>query len=129
MSPEKIKGYRHLPAFILLTVAQGPSHGAAIHTRMQATLPLQNVDTGAVYRTLAALERDGEIAGAWDTSGRGPARKVYSITEAGWERLDFWRDDIEYRVRLLNTFLDATRNALATRPEQERHGTDHTPKP
>ncbi|MHC1713203.1 MAG: PadR family transcriptional regulator [Solidesulfovibrio sp.] len=107
-----------MPAFILLTVAQGPSHGAAIHTRMQATLPLQNVDTGAVYRTLATLERDGEIAGQWDTSGRGPARKVYSITPAGWERLDFWRDDIEYRVRLLNTFLDATRNALVSRSQK-----------
>jgi PadR family transcriptional regulator, regulatory protein PadR len=117
MPPEKIKGYRHLPAFILLTVAQGPSHGAAIHARMQATLPLHNVDTGAVYRTLGALERDGEIAGEWDTSGRGPAKKVYSMTALGWKRLEFWRADIEYRVQLLQTFLDATHDVLAHRPE------------
>ena len=29
MSPEKIKGYRHLPAFLLLALAHGPGHGAA----------------------------------------------------------------------------------------------------
>jgi PadR family transcriptional regulator, regulatory protein PadR len=117
MLPEKIKGYRHLPAFLLLTVAQAPGHGAALHARMQSTLPLTSVDTGAVYRTLAVLERDGEIEGEWDTSGRGPAKKVYRIAPAGWERLDAWREDIEYRVRLLRTFLDAARDVQAIRPE------------
>jgi len=117
MTPEKIKGYRHLPAFILLTLAQSPGHGAAIHARMRETLPLQNLDSGAVYRTLAVLERDGEVIGEWDTSNRGPAKKIYRLTPTGWERLDFWREDIEYRARLLHTFLDAARDVQANRPE------------
>jgi DNA-binding PadR family transcriptional regulator len=117
MSPEKIKGYRHLPAFILLALAQAPGHGACLHARLHKILPLLNLDSGAVYRTLAALEADGEVAGAWDTSARGPAKKVYRITPAGWERLDFWREDIAYRVRLLNAFLDTARDVQANRSE------------
>jgi PadR family transcriptional regulator, regulatory protein PadR len=117
MSPEKIKGYRHLPAFILLALAQAPGHGAALQARLIEILPLVNLDSGAVYRTLASLEADGEVVGAWDTSARGPAKKVYRITPAGWERLDFWREDIAYRVRLLSTFLDTARDIQVNRGE------------
>ena len=117
MEPTKLKGYRHLPAFILLTLADAPGHGAAVYARMREILPLTSLDSGAVYRTLATLEADGEVEGVWDTSGRGPAKKIYRLTPTGWERLDFWRTDIEYRVRLLNTFLDAARDVQANRPE------------
>lgn len=119
MTPDKIKGYRHLPAFILLTLAQGPAHGAAVLGRMRDVLPLVNLDSGAVYRTLASLEADGEIAGDWDTSGRGPARKVYRLTPAGWDRLDYWRTDIAYRVRLLETFLEAASTVQSNRPQED----------
>lgn len=118
MPPGKIKGYRHLPAFLLLTLAHGPGHGAAVHARMQALLPLRDVDSGAVYRTLNALEADGEITGEWDTSGRGPAKKTYRLTPTGWERLDFWREDIAYRVRLLTTFLDTAGSVQVNRPKE-----------
>lgn len=118
MTPEKIKGYRHLPAFILLTLGQGPAHGAAILGRLRTTLPLVNLDSGAIYRTLAGLEADGEVVGDWDTSGRGPAKKVYRITPAGWTRLDAWRTDIAYRVRLLTTFLQAAETVQANRPQE-----------
>lgn len=116
MQGKKLKGYRHLPAFVLLAVAREPGHGAAVWARLREMLPLQGVDSGAVYRTLAALEADGEVAGSWDTSGRGPAKKIYTLTPAGWERLDFWREDIAYRIRLLETFLDAAREAQGNRP-------------
>lgn len=37
-----------------------------------------------VYRTLRRMTIDGHVAGEWDTtSGRGPARLVYSLTEDG----------------------------------------------
>jgi DNA-binding PadR family transcriptional regulator len=73
MASEKIKGYRHLPAFILLTLAQAPGHGAALYARLGEILPVVNLDSGAVYRTLATLEAAGEVAGTWDTSEIGRA--------------------------------------------------------
>ena len=117
MPPEKTKGYRHLPAFLLLALGHGPGHGAALFARMHDLLPLSGVDTGAVYRTLNALEAQGEVAGSWDTSVPGPARKIYCLTDAGWERLAFWRQDIAYRVRLLNAFLDDSGSILAAQNE------------
>ncbi len=115
MASDKIKGYRHLPAFLLLALAHGPGHGAALLARMHELLPLSGVDTGAVYRTLNSLEEDGQTVGEWDTSGRGPARKVYRLTQTGWARLDFWREDIAYRVRLLSTFLESAETVQARR--------------
>lgn len=122
MSPEKRKASRHLPAFLLLALAHGPGHGAALLGRMGDLLPVRGVDSGAVYRTLAGLEADGAIEGCWDTSGKGPAKKIYRLTEAGWKRLDFWREDIAYRVRLLNTFLQLADAVAATAP----HATSQT---
>jgi DNA-binding PadR family transcriptional regulator len=117
MFPEKPKGYRHLPAFLLLTLAHGPGHGAALLSRLHDLLPVTGVDTGALYRTLVSLEDRGEIASQWNTSGRGPAKKTYQLTETGWERLAFWREDILYRVRLLTAFLDDSRQLLENRTE------------
>lgn len=118
MKSNKTKGYRHIPAFILLALAHEPGHGAAILARMQTLLPVRNVDSGAVYRTLATLERAGEIAGAWDTDSPGPAKKIYHLTPIGRERLAFWREDILYRVRLLTAFLDRSRDVLAQTAER-----------
>ena len=116
MAAPKNKGYRHLPAFILLAAAQAPGHGADLLARIRSLLPEASLDSGAVYRTLNALEREGELAATWDTAGPGPARKVYRLTPSGWERLDFWRADIAHRLTLLGRFLEAASNVQAARP-------------
>jgi len=97
--------YRHLPAFILLVLAEGPVHGGAIHTMLTNSMPKFSADTGAVYRTLQKLEKDGEVASAWDTTKSGPAIKIYEITPAGRQKLVFWKQDIEMRIATLNCFL------------------------
>jgi DNA-binding PadR family transcriptional regulator len=97
---------RHLPAFILLVLAERALHGNAIRAALLERLPGLKADVGAVYRTLQGLEADGCVAGRWDTEGRGPARKIYELTPAGWERLDFWEEDIRMRLGFLNAFLE-----------------------
>ena len=69
-------------------------------------MPLYKPDTAVIYRTLQQLEQDGEVAFTWDTSKSGPARKVYRLTELGWKKLDYWREDIEMRIANLHYFLD-----------------------
>ena len=98
--------YRHLPAFILLALAKGPIHGGAILTVLSERMPLLKPDSAAIYRTLQQLEQDGEVVAQWDTSGSGPARKRYQLTAVGWERLDYWRDDIKMRIANLQQFLE-----------------------
>lgn len=110
---------RHLPAFLLLALAEGPLHGHAIRAALVERFPGYKADAGATYRTLQALEEAGEVAFAWDTESRGPARKVYTLTPLGWERLEFWRGQIESRRELLSSFLNHFERA---RGRRERNG-------
>ena len=96
---------RHLPAFILLALAVGPVHGNAIRAALAERMPGFKVDSGAIYRALHALEEAGDVTFQWDTATRGPARKVYRITDGGWARLDEWEADIRRRLGFLQTFL------------------------
>ena len=107
MSQKHNRQTRHLPAFILLVLAEESRHGGAVHGALLDRLPGLTVDTGAIYRVLKTLESEGELSAVWDTSTPGPARKVYSLTSKGWERLDAWKDDIEYRREILSHFLAA----------------------
>ena len=63
------------------------------------------MNPGTLYRTLRHMERDGLCESEWDTSnGRGPARRVYSITDAGEAYLDFWARSLDQYQRNLDTF-------------------------
>ncbi|SFG53832.1 DNA-binding transcriptional regulator, PadR family [Desulfotomaculum arcticum] len=104
-SPKKGKNYRHLPAFLLLFLAEGDAHGGGLLAVLQERLPKPHVDSGAVYRVLQELEKDGAVVFRWDTTEPGPAKKIYTITEKGWEMLDYFEADIIMRMRNLNYFL------------------------
>jgi DNA-binding PadR family transcriptional regulator len=106
MATGKKQNYRHLPAFILLILAERDLHGGGIHTELVQRLPSFSSDTGAVYRVLQELENSGAVKLAWDTPESGSARKIYSITETGWNELEFWKKDIEMRIANLNYFLE-----------------------
>lgn len=106
MSAKKRQNYRHLPAFILLAIAQREMHGGAIHSSLCECLPHFNTDTGAVYRSLQELENDGSVQSDWNTSESGPAKRIYHMTPSGWTKLEEWEQDIEARLANLNYFLD-----------------------
>lgn len=105
MPAKKRQQYRHLPAFILLVLAQGEAHGGAIYSALNDNLPLFQADTGAIYRTLQQMEKEGAVTSVWNITESGPARKIYRITPAGWNKLDSWKHDIELRRANLNYFL------------------------
>lgn len=105
MTAKKRQNYRHLPAFILMLLAQGEAHGGSIHSALKEILPHFHDDTAAVYRTLQQLEEEKSVTSVWDTSVAGPARRIYHITPLGMDKLDEWKADIEQRVANLNYFL------------------------
>ncbi|MGO9546744.1 MAG: PadR family transcriptional regulator [Rhodomicrobium sp.] len=96
---------RHLPAFVLLMLAEAPRHGGALHSALNGRLPALKADSAAVYRTLQQLEKAGEVSSQWDTSGTGPAIRVYELTAAGWKKLEFWLEDIKGRLESLQYFV------------------------
>ncbi len=100
------KQTRHLPAFLLLFLTDGPAHGGVLWSRMAELVPsVWNVDTGAVYRALRDLEERGVVTSHWDTQGAGPAKRVYEMTPKGQEELQEWYQDILARKRGLDFFI------------------------
>ena len=71
-----------LQPFLLLALEQWQSHGYELIRRMTA-FGFEALDRGSVYRILRQLEKDGLVSSGWDTSKEGPARRLYSLTDAG----------------------------------------------
>jgi poly-beta-hydroxybutyrate-responsive repressor len=63
-----------------------------------------SIDHGNVYRTLRQLEKDNMIKSEWDTSTGGPAKRIYSITEAGEAYLRTCSDALEQYQSIINRF-------------------------
>ncbi len=116
IAPRARQQSRHLPAFVLLLLAESPMHGGALQAALNVRVPSLRADSAAIYRTLKQLEKDGDLGADWDTSGGGPAIRVYRLTPRGWKTLDGWRDDVLDRLTNLQHFVDA--HAKLKRPKR-----------
>lgn len=71
---------------ILKILKDQPMHGSEIQRLLKERFGLE-VSGPAVYGALRKLEAFGFVVATWDTSGSGPARRVYRITEEGLDYL------------------------------------------
>jgi len=96
--------HRWMEPFVMVLLAGGAAHGYAIVGEL-AQLGITNgtVDVGAVYRTLRDLEQAGQVSSSW-TTGSGPARRDYELTDAGYAALDEWAAVTKERARLIAEF-------------------------
>jgi PadR family transcriptional regulator len=62
------------------------------------------LNPGTMYRTLRQMENNGDIQSTWQTNGNGPARRMYSITDAGVAYLDLWLEALEQYQRNMDAF-------------------------
>ena len=88
---------------ILLTLRECASYGYELMERT-ARFGFEAMNPGTLYRTLRNMERDGLCESEWETSKGGPARRVYSITDAGEAYLDFWAEALEQYRRNMDAF-------------------------
>lgn len=86
--------YRFIePVLLLMLQVKGRSYGYDLASSMaEYALTDASVERGALYRTLRQLEENGYVTSEWDVAGSGPARRVYSLTEAGVGHLGEWRE-------------------------------------
>lgn len=98
-----VRGF--LQPWLLLLLAQNPAHGYELMERLGQNEEPPVVNPGLLYRTLRQLEQDGLVHSTWDTEGRGPARRVYEITEDGLEYLHAWAVNIRRTRERLERFL------------------------
>ena len=88
---------------ILVTLREWNSYGYELMERA-AAFGFEAMNPGTLYRTLRHMEKDGLCVSKWETSKGGPARRVYSITEAGEAYLDFWAESLEQYRQVMDTF-------------------------
>ena len=88
---------------LLLMLRQWSSYGYELMEKM-STFGLAAMNPGTFYRTLRQMEKDGMVSSSWDTSEGGPARRVYSITDAGEAYLNYWAQSLDQYQRMMDTF-------------------------
>jgi len=92
-----------LVPILLLMLREWSSYGYELMERM-ATFGLNAMNAGTFYRTLRQMEREGMVSSCWDTSEGGPARRMYSITQAGEAYLKYWADSLNQYQKMMDTF-------------------------
>jgi PadR family transcriptional regulator PadR len=92
-----------LVPILLLMLRQWSSYGYELMEKM-STFGLAAMNPGTFYRTLRQMEKDGWVSSSWDTSEGGPARRVYSITDAGEAYLNYWAESLDQYQRMRDTF-------------------------
>jgi PadR family transcriptional regulator len=88
---------------LLLMLRQWSSYGYELMEQM-STFGLSAMNPGTFYRTLRQMEKDGMVSSRWDTSEGGPARRIYSITDAGEAYLNYWAKSLNQYQRMMDTF-------------------------
>jgi poly-beta-hydroxybutyrate-responsive repressor len=116
----EVRGF--LQPRILLALSQAPACGYDLLEGLRAgglNAGEHDPDTGNLYRTLRCMEQEGWVQSAWDTSGTGPARRIYAITAQGMDLLDEWAVVLRRTRGWLDDFLDVY-EILSQRRSYER---------
>ncbi|MFB4158362.1 poly-beta-hydroxybutyrate-responsive repressor [Geomicrobium sp. JSM 1781026] len=96
---------------LLLSLRGWDLHGYKLIEQL-SEFGMRSVDQGNVYRTLRQLEKDNMIKSEWDTSAGGPAKRIYSLTDAGEEYLSLWADSLEQYQSMLDRFFSMYTNMI-----------------
>ena len=105
-SGEKKQERSWLTTYLLMMLRSWNAYGYEL-VRQLALFGFGAIDPANVYRALRDLERDGYVTSQWDTSvTSGPARRVYTITEAGLEALNLWSSALDNYRQSLDRFFN-----------------------
>jgi poly-beta-hydroxybutyrate-responsive repressor len=88
---------------ILLALREWNSYGYEL-MEQAAAFGFEAMNPGTLYRTLRQMEKDGVVESTWETSKGGPARRMYSITDAGEAYLGFWAEALDQYRRNMDAF-------------------------
>jgi DNA-binding PadR family transcriptional regulator len=97
---------RFLQPCVLLLLCKSPSYGYELIERIkEKKLSETKPDTGAIYRILRELEKNGHVKSTWATKDTGPAKRNYVITSKGRGSMHRWARSIRVKTKSLNRFL------------------------
>ena len=109
------------PVVLLLLKKKGHSYGYDLgHDLHEHALTDAVIERAALYRTLRALEGNGNVVSEWETDGGGPARRVYKLTRQGEEHLKEWAVVLDHVAKSMRRFVNETRTVMSEGPAVKR---------
>ena len=90
----------------LVILRKEPSHGYKLMERLDE-LGFEQTKPGTMYRTLRHMEDEGLCKSEWETPEGGPARRTYSVTDAGEEHLAAWAEGCKRYEDVMDRFFRA----------------------
>ena len=107
----------------LVTLREETSYGYELMERLQEFGLFEETNPGTMYRTLRQMENKGLCYSEWETAKSGPARRMYSITEAGEEYLDAWAEGCKQYRQVMDSFSEAYKSRM---PRSSDNGSDNS---
>jgi PadR family transcriptional regulator PadR len=102
----------------LVLLKEESSYGYEIMERLEEEFGFEQINPGSVYRTLRQMENEGICESEWEFSAEdGPARRMYSITEAGEIYLDAWADACKQYQQIIDSFSRVYRSRISRSSE------------
>ncbi len=97
---------KFLQPSLLLFLSKSPNHGYDLIEKLKNLgFHQESTDTGAVYRNLRKLEKEGFLKSVWKVKG-GRKKRIYKITPQGKTLLKAWMERIKERKEALTNFLE-----------------------
>jgi PadR family transcriptional regulator PadR len=96
---------RFLQPCLLLLLKIKPSYGYELLDNLHQFGFDELPDPATAYKNLRLMEQEGWVESKWDTTGPGPARRIYQVTREGEDLIRSWAVAIRRTQRSLNTFL------------------------
>ena len=106
-----------LTSVTLVLLNEESSYGYEIMERLAEEFGFEQINPGSMYRTLRQMENEGICESEWETSGEGPARRMYYITEAGEEYLDAWAEACKQYQQVIDSFSRVYRSRISRSSE------------
>ena len=90
---------------ILLLLKEQPDHGYSILKKLADIGVVDpEMDPSPVYKVLRMLENEGMAESEHESGDKGPARKVYRLTDKGEQALDFLASRIDKAEEIIAWF-------------------------
>jgi poly-beta-hydroxybutyrate-responsive repressor len=90
----------------LVILRKEPYHGYKLMERLDE-FGFEQTNLGTMYRSLRQMEDEGLCKSEWETPKGGPARRIYSVTDAGEEYLAAWAEGCKRYQDVIDSFFRA----------------------
>ena len=97
---------RFVEPALLLTLADGPTHGYDLADQIGAVTSAERIDYGNLYRLLRRLEDEEIVSSEWNDELPGRSKRTYSLTPSGAQLLEAWAAALEVTRERISDFLN-----------------------